>query len=45
VQKDSSQARLPPPRHISLFAALEVATGKITADAWYLLHINVEFVA
>ena len=29
----------------SLFAALEVATGKITADACYPRHTNVEFLA
>jgi transposase len=29
----------------SLFAALEVATGKITADACYQRHTNVEFLA
>ena len=29
----------------SLFAALEVATGKITADACYPRHSNVEFLA
>ena len=29
----------------SLFAALEVATGKVTADACYPRHTNVEFLA
>jgi hypothetical protein len=29
----------------SLFAALEVATGKVTADACYPPHTNVEFLA
>jgi len=29
----------------SLFAALEVATGKITTDACYQRHTNVEFLA
>jgi len=29
----------------SLFAALEVATGKVTADACYPRHTNTEFLA
>ena len=32
-------------RTTSLFAALEVATGKVTADACYPRHTNVEFLA
>jgi hypothetical protein len=41
----SSPTRGPCTGTTSLFAALEVATGKITADACYPRHTNAEFLA